>query len=164
MRSGVATARLGVLDIRDVRDALGEEFHTAKTIEVLVATARGLPFAGVVALVQKPSGRGSHRALACPQCGESRFKLHVRDGKLGCEDCFRVHARRCTERTCASWNMGGREEDRLLRLVDGRSRPTSAALERARDLARELVQGDEDRAMAAMQVAGAAITAVEVSG
>ncbi len=163
MRTGVAAIRLGILTIGDVRGALGRWFATAPTIEVLVPSATGLPFAGVVGLTEKPSGRGMHRALACPLCGLARFQLFVRNGRLGCAECMHVHPRRNAERTTAFWARGGREEDRLLRLIAGRSRPTSAALERAGRLANEIVVGDEDRAGAAVQVARAAMLATEWS-
>jgi hypothetical protein len=163
MTTEVAAAQLGVLRSEDVRYALGDEFHTARSVEVLVATATGLPFAGVVLLADKPSGRGDHRALRCPACGMPRFRLYARDGRLGCGGCMRVHVRRNIERTCASWSRGGREEDRLLRLVAGRSRPTPAAIDRGLRLAHELVSGDEDRAGAAIQRGEAALTAVEPS-
>jgi hypothetical protein len=161
MRTGVAAIHLGVLTIGDVRAALGRRFGTTRTVEVLVPSATGLPFAGVLALITKPSGRAEHAALACPLCGQARFRLYVRRGRLGCASCVRVHPRRNVERTMASWTRGGREEDRLLRLVAGRGRPTTAALGRAGRLARDLVLGDEDRAGAAIQVARAALLAMQ---
>lgn len=161
---GISGLELGVLNIADVAVALGTDFQTAETIEVLVVSAVGMPFAGIVRLVWKPSGPGWHRALACPQCGEPKFKLFVFDsGRLGCSECARRRPRRIVERTCASWTRGGREEDRLLRLVAGRGRPTTVAVEQGHRLAREVVRGDEDRAGAALQVGEAAITAVEAS-
>jgi len=159
---GIAGLEVGVLRIADVAAALGPDFPLAKTIEVLVPTTDGLPFAGVVRLVDKPSGLGTHHALACPQCGAPKFKLLVFDGgRLGCSKCAHKHPRRNAERTCASWNLGGREEDRLLRLVAGRSKPTTVAVERAVRLAHELVHGDEDRAAAVLQIGETAVTAVE---
>jgi hypothetical protein len=147
--------------IEDVRAALGRQFATTRTIDVLIASSAGMPFAGMVALTTKPSGRGAHRALECPLCGRARFQLFVRSGRLGCAGCMRVHPRRNVERTLASWTRGGREEDRLLRLLAGRGRPTTAALERASRLAEEIVLSDEDRAGAAIQVARAAMLATE---
>ena len=163
MRTGVGAIRLGILTIGDVKAALGRQFGTARTVEVLVPSSTGMPFAGVVGLTEKPSGRGMHRALSCPLCGLARLQLFVRNGRLGCVRCMRVHPRRNVERTTASWTRGGREEDRLVRMVAGRSRPTSAALGRAGRLARDLVLGDEDRAAAATQMARAAMLATAVS-
>ena len=81
------------LTIGDVKAALGRQFGTARTVEVLVLSATGLPFAGVVATHQKPSGRGGHRALACPLCRRARFQLYVRNGRLGCADvCGSIRA------------------------------------------------------------------------
>lgn len=161
---GISGIELGVLNIADVALALGADLETAETIEVLVVSATDMPFAGIVRLDWKPSGPGWHRALACPHCGEPRFKLYVFDGgRLGCARCARRHPRRVAERTCATWSRGGRDEDQLLRLVAGRSRPTEVAIEQGQRLARELIRGDEDRAAAALQFGEAAVTAVEAS-
>lgn len=161
MTTEVGSSQLGVLRIEDVRCVLGDEFATARTVQALVACSVGLPFAGVVLLVDKPSGRGSHRAFACPSCGTPRFRLYARHGHLGCERCMRIYARRSVERTCASWSRGGREEDRLVRLVAGRSKPTTTAIDQAQHLARELVLADENRASAAIQFSETALTATE---
>jgi hypothetical protein len=67
--------------------------------------------------------------------------------------------RRNAEAHCTSWSLGGREEDRLLRLLAGRSKPTASAIEHGVRLADELVLGDEDRAAAAIQFSEAALTA-----
>jgi len=153
---------LGVLTIADVIASLEPGAPVPDTVEAMVVPRTGPPFAGVIALTTKPSGRGDHHALACPACTRPSLKLYVHgEGRLGCARCARRVPRRNAEGHCTSWSLGGHEEDRLLRLLAGRSKPTPAAVERARRLAQELVLGDEDRAAAAIQFSEAALTATE---
>ncbi len=164
MRTGAAVARfqLGVLTIADVLGSLDEDSAVPQTVEALVVPQSGMPFVGVVVLTKKPSGPGEHHALQCPTCTQPSLRLYVYgNGRLGCASCARRHPRRNAESNCTSWSLGGREEDRLLRLIAGRSRPTNAAIEDGLRLLHELSLGDQDRAAAAIQLGTAAISATE---
>lgn len=156
MRIEVIGFRPAVLSVRDLRlnRATG---RASAVIGVLVLPAVGEPpFVGSVTLGVKRSGRGDHVALLCNGCGKPCAVLHLRSGKLACATCSRHRTRRQAERTLASWNRGGREEDRLLRLV-GRTRD----MRLLRSLVDEIVSGDTDRARVLSELAADALRAVE---
>ena len=146
---------IGTLRVRDVRCAPGA--RAGGHVAVLVLGSDGeSPFVGAVTLATKRSGRSEHLALLCPACSGARSVLYVRAGRLACAGCSGRRTRRQSERTLATWKTGGREEDRLLRLV-GRGRP----IEQLRALADELVDGDLDRAAVASDNFHAAVLCIE---
>lgn len=148
--------QIGTLRVRDVR-AGATGARPGAHVGVLVLGSDGEPpFVGTVALATKRSGHSEHLALLCGACGHGRSVLYVRGGRLACAACSRRRTRRQSERTLATWKMGGREEDQLLRLV-GRGR----ALEQLRALADELVNGDLDRAAVAIDNFQIAILCIE---
>jgi hypothetical protein len=153
----VMGTEIGALRIRDVRRALPDG-RPGDDIAVLVLGPHGEPpFIGEVKLTSKRSGRGEHLALLCPACATPRAVLYSRRGSVACAGCTRRRTRQQTERTLASWKRGGREEDRLLRLI-GRRR----SLDEMRALVDEIVEGDVDRAHVVLDSYNAAVMAVEV--
>ncbi len=148
---------IGALRIRDVRRAVPGA-RPVNDVAVMVLGHDGEPpFIGGVKLTSKRSGRGEHLALLCPACAMPRAVLYSRRGSLACAACTRRRTRRQAERTLASWKRGGREEDRLLRLI-GRRRP----LDQVRALVNEIVEGDVDRARVVLDSYQAALMVVEV--
>ena len=136
---------VGILRMRDLRDA-ARGLRAGHRVGVLVLGAcGGPPFVGAVTITTKRSGRSEHQALRCDSCGKPRHVLYLRAGVLGCATCARRRTRRQAERTLATWRMGGREEDRLLRMV-GRGYPLAVLSA----LADEIMEGDADRAAVAV--------------
>lgn len=136
---------VGILRMRDLRDA-ARGLRAGHRVGVLVLGACGEPpFVGPVTITTKRSGHSEHPALRCDSCGKPRHVLYLRAGVLGCATCARRRTRRQAERTLATWRMGGREEDRLLRMV-GRGYPLAVLSA----LADEITEGDADRAAVAV--------------
>lgn len=154
----VMGCEVGILRVRDVRAATAAPRPGAH-VGVLVLGGNGEPpFVGGVVLTSKRSGHSAHLALLCPACARGRSVLYVRGGGLACATCSRRRTRRQSERTLATWKMGGREEDRLLRMV-GRGRP----IEQLRAVAEELVNGDLDRAAVLQDAFYAAVLSIEAA-
>ncbi len=148
MRLEATLPRLGELRIEDVRRVLGDQVWTVDHVDVCVLAAPmgGVPSAQRIALGWKRSGRGDHRAMLCPACNLPKEILYT-DGRggLACASCSRRRTREQREVNMPAWKrLGGREEDRLLRLLQ-RDGLSSAGLDRARALAEEIVHGDRDR-------------------
>jgi hypothetical protein len=134
--------QLGELRVRDVRGGLAAAGHRGGEALVFVLGIDGeAPFIGRVGLGTKRSGHGEHLALVCPTCAQPKSVLYARRGQLACAGCSGRRTRRQAERTLAAWNRGGREEDRLLRMV-GKGR----APKLLRALVGEIIEGDLDRA------------------
>lgn len=134
--------QLGELRVRDVRAGLAAARRRGGEALVFVLGIDGeVPFIGRVGLGTKRSGLGKHVALVCPACTRPKSVLYARRGQLACAGCSRRRTRRQAERTCATWNRGGREEDRLLRMV-GKGRDPKLL----RALVSEIIEGDLDRA------------------
>jgi hypothetical protein len=147
MRVEAHLPRLGELRVEDVRLVLGASFWDARDIEAhVLAPVGGVPSSQRVALGWKRSGRGDHRALICPVCHALKEILYTDGGGgLACAGCLKRRTREQRELNTRAWRkLGGREEDRLLRLLrrDGLS---SVGLDRARALAVEILRGDRDR-------------------
>ncbi len=148
---------IGLLKVRDLR-AASHVGRPGSRVGVLVLGLCGEPpFVGDVFLTSKRSGRGDHLALLCLTCARACSVLYLRARKRGCAGCSRHRTRRQTERTLASWRRGGREEDRLLRIV-GRGGST----ELLRRLVDEIVAGDNDRARVLAERCSDAVIAAEV--
>ncbi len=139
-------ARFGEVRRGDVRAALGDDYETSSTVNVLALARPGqMPSAGVIELGWACSGRGRQRMLICPVCAQGRRTLHT-DGRggFGCAGCVRRRTRHQTEkRTVRYRDLGGREEDRLLRLLRHRTGPDALSVPSA--LLEQLVQGDVAR-------------------
>ncbi|WP_437763434.1 hypothetical protein WMF27_41005 [Sorangium sp. So ce281] len=146
MRLDAPLARLGELRIEDVRRVLGDQIWKVNHVDVCVlAPPGGVPAAQRVSLGRKRSGRGDHLAVLCPSCGRPKEILYADGhGGLSCSICSRRRTREQREVRTTAWKHGGREEDRLLRLLQRDGLP-SAGLDRARVLAEEIVRGDRDR-------------------
>lgn len=137
----VKVPRFREVRLGDVRVALGESFAKAAFVDVLVLSRAGeSASAGRLYLVDKRSGCGLHRRLACPACHQPRAVLYVDgNGGLGCARCTRHRTRRQLERTCRDYrHHGGREEDELHRLLAS----ADALKERLDALARRLYRHD----------------------
>ncbi|WP_437656737.1 hypothetical protein [Sorangium sp. So ce1182] len=146
MRLDAPLARLGELRVEDLRRVLGDQAWKVNHVDVCVlAPPGGVPAAQRVSLGRKRSGRGDHLAVLCPSCSRPKEILYV-DGRggLSCSVCSKRRTREQREVRTTAWKLGGREEDRLLRLLQ-RDGLTSAGLDRARALAEEIVRGDRDR-------------------
>lgn len=148
---------IGLLRVRDLRAASCAGRPGTRVGVLVLGLCGEPPFVGEVVLTSKRSGRGDHRALLCPTCVRTCAVLHLREGKLACAGCSRHRTRRQTERTLASWCRGGREEDRLLRIIVRGGSP-----ELVRLLVDELVAGDNDRARVLAEKCRDAILAAEV--
>ena len=145
----------GLLRMRDLRSAPCVQRPGARVSVLVLGLCGEPPFVGEVVLASKRSGRGDHVALLCLTCTKACAVLHLRGGKLACAGCSRHRTRRQSERTLVSWRCGGREEDRLLRIVR-----RGGSLEVMRLLVDEIVGGDIDRArVLAERCRDAAITA-----
>jgi hypothetical protein len=147
MRVEALLPRLGELRVEDVRLVLGATFWEACDIDAhVLAPVGGVPSSQRVALGWKRSGRGDHRALICPACHAPREILYTDGGGgLACAGCLKRRTREQQELNTRAWRqLGGREEDRLLRLLR-RDRLPSAGLDQARALAEEILCGDRDR-------------------
>ena len=159
MESEAIATKPGVLRIRDVRAALGEDFWTADSATVFVV---GTPDRGCAATTVRlgwmRGGRGDHRALVCGACRRTATCLYV-DGRggLACKRCCCKRTRRQQETHRRDFRrLGGKEEDQLLRIAAKRV-VTAAALDEATRLAKALVRGDEDRLAALLPVVQAAL-------
>ena len=112
----VKPPRIGEVRIGDVRIVLGDRFTAAEFVDVLVLSRAGeAASTGRVYLVDKPSGRGCHRLLACPGCHLPRAVLFTDgSGGLGCARCTKKRTRHQREHTCREYRrQGGREEDEI---------------------------------------------------
>lgn len=160
MGSEAIASKPGTLRIQDVRAALREDFRTAESATVfVVGTLDSGCAATPVRLGWMRGGRGDHRALVCGACGRTANCLHV-DGRggLACKRCCRKRTRRQQETHRRDFRrLGGKEEDRLLRIAAKRV-VTVGALEEAARLAEELVRGDEDRLAALLPTVQAALS------
>jgi hypothetical protein len=149
--------RLGFLAADDVRHARGYE---PDEVSVLVlGEPGGYSSACTVRLVRMQSGRGQHRALLCPMCLHPRRSLRTDNkGGLACGRCLGTRTRSQQEKHRRDFrSLGGREEDRLLKILARPNRPGSV-LAQSRILADELVRGDADRLAALLPQIEAALS------
>ena len=154
----VMAPQIGEVRIRDVRAAVGDAVRQGEQLVLFVLGIAGEPpYIGPVSVGGKRSGHSVHLALVCPSCTEPRAVLYVRGGNLACAGCGRRRTRRQSERSLATWSRGGREEDRLLRMV-GKGR--DPALLRA--IVSELIEGDLDRASVIENEFHTAVLCIEV--
>ncbi len=144
---------MGVLNVTDVVAAVGPAIATRASVGVLVLSSdAGAPFIGEIAMVRKRSGRAEHVALQCPGCGAGRQVLLL-DGeaRLRCRGCVKSRTKHQSEHSLTSWkHHGGREHDRIMRLVAGRGLKVEGTYRRARRRVDELLLADADR-MAALR-------------
>ena len=160
MESEALGFRAGELRREDVRIALGDAYFTASELNVFVlGTAGQMSSACTVRLGWAPGGRGQHRVLLCPVCaGPSRVLRTDGRGGLRCRSCDRYRTRHQREKRRRDFRrLGGREADRLQRLLRRASSASPAALSRAGGLVGELVQADHDRLAALMANVDAAL-------
>ena len=159
--------RAGELRRDDVRVALGDNYFVACELNVFVLGAPGqMSSACSVRLGWNKGGRGQHRVLLCPGCGEPTRVLRS-DGRGGlrCRSCDRYRTRHQREKRRRDYRrLGGREADRLLRLLHRASKASPAALSTAGKGVEALVQSDDDRVAALMANVDAALSLVEVDG
>lgn len=113
--------RRGEVRVRDAREALGDGFVTARSVDLLVLDADGhAPVSASIELVDLASGARVHRVFSCPACQSAVRLLIARMGRLACRRCQRARTRRQMERTRADWRRhGGASEDVVIRLLLG---------------------------------------------
>jgi len=145
-----------LIRVRHARTTLGTRLLQLRRIHLVVVA--GTVAAETVELVAKRSGRGLHRVFACPRCAEPRTVLFATPGRqLRCAACSAYRTRQQKQGSGAAWKAEGLDlEDRLLRALMKGNHNRERIL-RLRALARELVEGDRDRAAAAMLSASAAL-------
>jgi hypothetical protein len=154
----IHSPRFGEVRICDVRVFFGPLRPGMQVTAMALAPAGGGPSVARLVLMAMGGARGGRCGFACPQCERPRALLVVDgEGGLACRPCTRERTRRQSERTCREWlRLGGELTDRLVRALLKPRRSTHAVLERARELAGELVAGDEDRLAAIMPLVAAA--------
>lgn len=133
---------LGVATTRDIRDVPVE----ASSVLLLVLLLRDPPIRVLVRLGDVPGGgRGVHRGLVCPGCGNVVCKLFAAGLTLGCRGCARRRSRRQLEHRSRAWRrLGGELEDRVLRgLRPGRR--SSAVPDLVTGAATTLIADDQER-------------------
>jgi hypothetical protein len=147
--SEVIVPRLGELRSRDLVAAYGNALAGMQHVDVLVLAAEG-PVAARVELGRLASGPSVHTGLVCQGCQRVVLLLVVRDRELRCRACLKLRTNRQRERTTAAWRRrGGREADRLLRLVASPTlHLTRGRLAEARDLVKKIVEADVARVAA----------------
>lgn len=144
------TLEPGRLRAAELRRRLGREFLQTESIPVSVPPGNQTPaYCGVVLLRLVAGGRGHHRRLVCPGCDRTKLILFVSQrGTLACRTCLRVRTRRQRDRTCQSYTqLGGREEEDIVRLLLKPGPLTEARLALATSKIEALLQAD--RLMAA---------------
>jgi len=143
MASEVAAPRLGELRSSDLVAAYGRSLVNMAHVNVLVLSTNGA-VAARVELGPLRSGIRIHTALVCDGCGRVVRHLMVQDRELRCRRCSKVITNHQRGRTTADWcRRGGREADRLLRLVANPARRlTPRKLDEARRLARQIIDTD----------------------
>ena len=159
----VVFPRPGELRTRDLRAVYGSELLRMTDVDVLVLDAEhGVPVAGRIELADVRCGPGTRRELVCPKCRAGRYVLLARSGVLACGRCHRARTRHQRERTLADWyRRGGREEDRLLRLLSPTAGRTPAKLEMARQLTFDIVSADRARLLGLQQELATLIACAE---
>ena len=137
--------RRGEVRVRDLRASLGDHLAELEYVDILVVAEDGMVVTARVELTTVRSGPSTRRTFICPACAEPRHLLLAREGTLRWSRHHRT--RRQTERNRADFRrMGGREEDRLLRLLlSPWRRRTSTRLTEARRLLNVLIQADRER-------------------
>jgi hypothetical protein len=154
------------LRISDVAARFGAAITTRRVVAVRVLTAEGgPPFFGEVKLGRKRSGRGEHLALQCPAC-QSGCRVLVVDGegRLRCRRCAKSRTRHQSEKALTWWkDHGGREHDRVLRLVGGPGLKVEGTYRRAQRVIADLVEADRVRTADLRQCIETALTSRAVS-
>jgi hypothetical protein len=148
LASEVAVPRPGELRVEDLTAVYGAGLREMDHVDVLVlAVDGGAPVVGRVQLVNVPSGHGMHGALVCAACEKSTRLLVARAGTLRCRACVGLRTNHQRLRSLADWRRrGGREADRLLRLLAHPTRHvTPAKVAEARQLLREIIDADHAR-------------------
>lgn len=134
--------------MEDLVSVYGAGLREMDHVDVLVlAVDGGAPVAARVELLDVPSGHGMHRVLVCAGCQKSTRLLVARAGTLRCRACLSLRTNHQRWRSLADWRRrGGREADRLLRLLAHPTRHVTAAkVVEARQLLREIVEADHAR-------------------
>ena len=149
---------LGVLRVRDVRAVLGPASRAPFVDAFVLGPVGERASAGRVGLGQLPGGGGARLGLRCPGCGDVVQNLLTDNaGGFRCRACRRRRTRRQLERSTTAWaELGGREEDHLLRDAR-RGAPGTLKNERMRHAIDELLADDRARVTNMVAKAEAAI-------
>jgi hypothetical protein len=164
--SEVQSPRLGVLRVSDVAARFGAAITARRAVAVRVLMAEGgPPFIGEVKLCRKRSGRGEHLTLQCPACQSGCGVLVVDGGgRLRCRRCAKSRTEHQSQKGLTWWkDHGGREHDRVLRLVGGPGLKVEGTYRRAQRLIADLLEADWVRTADLRQRIEKALTAGPVS-
>lgn len=162
MRFEATLPRVGELRASDLRKVFGEEVWNKHHVDVLVLGAPAeLPAAARVLLDRLRQGRGQHLAVRCPGCARAVLALRVIAGALRCAQCGSRLTRQQSEKETREWQLGGRQEDELNRLLSRQGTRTDSGRAHARGLARGLLQMDSDRVCTVAALAARALAAEE---
>lgn len=138
--------RRGEIRTRDLRVALGTYPNVPDVIDVVVISEEGTPITARIALTTVPFGWTRRQAFVCPGCQDARHLLLARRGRVQCSRCHRRRSRSQMEKHRADWNRrGGKEEDKILRLLLRTPSATALGLKEARRLVRTLLDADRAR-------------------
>ena len=152
--------RLGEVRVSDFRAAIGSSCDGIGYVDVFVLGRPGeMSSACRVGLCRSRAGRGDHDLFRCPRCGRAKRILFTDGaGGLGCAVCARRLSRHRRDKHRQDFRrLGGREADRLHRLLHRASSASPAALRRAGGLVGEIVQADHDRLASLMASVDAAL-------
>jgi hypothetical protein len=166
LASEVAVPRPGELRVEDLAAVYGAGLRELDHVDVLVlAVDGGAPVTARVGLVEVRSGHSMHGALVCPSCRATTRLLVARAGALRCRACVGLRTNHQRWRSLADWRRrGGREADRLLRLLAHPTRHlTLARLAEAKHLVREILDADLARVTRLKEEAAAVGICVQVS-
>ena len=157
----VFSLRIGELRVGDVLDVVGTDVVEVELLAVVLGRDGQAPATGRVGVRRHRAGRAYHFMLTCPSCSSPVRVLH-NDGAqgIGCRGCAAHRTRHQQQKRRLDYRqLGGREEDRLLRLLRT-SNGNQARRRRARRLARSLAQADHLRVDVVVAEATNMLTAI----
>jgi len=138
--------RRGEVRTRDLRAVYGRQLAELRHVDVVVVAEAGVPVTARLEIVDVACGHGTRRAIRCPACGQPRHVLVALEGALRCTRCHRHRTRHQLERHLANWNRrGGKEEDKVLRLLLRTPSATPEGMQEARRLVHLLLDADRAR-------------------
>lgn len=138
--------RAGEIRISDLRLVYRDALLSMRSVAVTVLGEETRLAAAEIQLTRASFGSGWRVLMLCPRCQSRAQVLLARRGMLLCSRCQPRRTRHQMEARRAAWTrLGGREEDRLIRLLTA-SR-SEMHLAEARSSALRLLEADRVRAM-----------------
>ena len=138
----IEAIRRGEVRMAELRLAIGPEIRSLREVEVIALSDDGQLVRASVKLCTLRFGRAVTPAFVCPTCSSPKRVLVARGGLFRCNKCHPRRTRRQLERHLRSWRLGGKLEDRMLRLLD---RCTHPRVEEATAIASTLLRADLER-------------------